>query len=569
MISETEDSPQRHRNEDIKETSHYLRGTILEGLADTSTGSISEQDSQLTKFHGIYLQDDRDLRKERRKAKLEKAFSFMIRIRVPGGVCTPKQWLQMEALADKYANAALKITTRQAYQFHGVLKGELKQTIKEINEALLDTIAACGDVNRNVMCSANPEQSGVHEEVHKTACAISDHLTPKTKAYHEIWLDDQCVGGGEPEEEPIYGKTYLPRKFKIGIAVPPLNDVDVFSQDLGFIAIVKENKLIGFNVTVGGGMGMDHNRPATFPRLGDVLGFITPSQVIAVAEGVVTAQRDYGDRTNRKHARLKYTIEDKGIEWFREQVEERSGITFQPPQNFKFISSTDRYGWTKGIDGKWHFTLFILSGRIKDSDVVKIKTGLKAIAEVHKGDFRLTSNQNLIIGKIDETDRPQIEALLKKHQLLDHHDQTGLRLNAMSCVALPTCGLALAESERILPEIVTFLEKTIKAAGLEKDTISIRITGCPNGCARPYLAEIGLVGRSPGKYNIYLGGKHNGTRLNKKYKDSIKTEDMLQELSTIIERYAKERKEGEEFGDFVIRLGYVKATLAGRNFHDE
>lgn len=568
MISESEAAPQLHRNEEIKETSDFLRGTILEGLADTSTGSISENDSQLTKFHGIYLQDDRDLRKERRKAKLEKAFSFMIRIRVPGGVCTPKQWLQMEALADKYANGALKITTRQAYQLHGVLKGNLKQTIKEINDALLDTIAACGDVNRNVMCSPNPEQSQAHQEIHEIACAISAHLTPKTKAYHEIWLDGQCVGGGEPEEEPIYGKTYLPRKFKVGVTVPPLNDVDVFSQDLGFIAIVQDGQLIGFNVTVGGGMGMDHNRPATFPRLGDVIGFITPDQVIPVAEAVVTTQRDYGDRTNRKHARLKYTIEDRGVDWFRKQVEKRSGITLQPAHDFKFIASTDRYGWTKGIDGKWHFTLFILSGRIKDAETVKMKSGLKAIAAVHKGDFRLTPNQNLIIGKIDEADRPEIEALLTEYGLLDQNDQTGLRLNAMSCVALPTCGLALAESERLLPEIVDTLEGTIKTVGLEKDTISIRITGCPNGCARPYLAEIGIVGRSPGKYNLYLGGKHDGTRLNKKYKDSIATEDMLQELSVIIERYAKEREEGEAFSDFVVRTDYVKATLAGREFHD-
>ena len=568
-MSPTSETPENklHRNESIKETSRYLRGTIAEALADTSTGAIGESDSQLTKFHGIYLQDDRDLRRERRKAKLEKAFFFMIRIRVPGGVCTSEQWLAMDALADSHANGTLKLTTRQAYQLHGVIKGKLKETIKEINASLLDTIAACGDVNRNVMCTANPEQSQIHQEVCTLASAVSDHLTPRTRAYHEIWIDGESVASTAEEEEPIYKKCYLPRKFKIGFAVPPDNDVDIFSQDLGFIAVVEDDKLIGFNVTVGGGMGMDHNRPETFPRLADVLGFITPEQVIPVAEAVVTAQRDYGDRTNRKHARLKYTIEDRGLDWLKEQVEERSGCTLQPAPETPFSGNSDPYGWTKGVDGKWYLNLFILSGRVKDTDDLKIKTGLREIAKIHKGDFRLTANQNLIIGKIDEADRPQIEALLKEYHLLDSHKQSGLRLNALSCVALPTCGLALAESERALPEIVSALEETLEEAGLRDDAISIRITGCPNGCARPYLSEIGLVGRAPGKYNVYLGADRYGKRLNKKYLDAEKLPEILEALKKIIRHYAAEREEGESFGDFVIRKGYVKATLAGRDFH--
>ena len=556
--------------EGIKEASDYLRGTILEGLADDTTGAIAKSDTQLTKFHGIYQQDDRDLRRERRQQKLEKAFSFMVRIRNPGGICSNDSWLMVDDIADKYANGSIRLTSRQSFQLHGVLKGNLKKTIKEINDGLLDTIAACGDVNRNVMCNPNPYQSKVHEAVYEVAKAISNHMTPQTHAYHEIWLNGELVGGVKEDEdvEPIYGKTYLPRKFKTSIAVPPSNDVDLFSQDLSFIAIVEDDKLVGFNVTTGGGMGMDHNKPETYPRLADVIGYITPEQVIPIAEAVVTTQRDYGDRSNRKHARLKYTIEDRGLEWFKGEVESRSGIKLQPERPYKFDTTADRFGWSKGTNGFWNVNLFIENGRVKDTNDFKIKTGLREIAKIHKGDLRITPNQNLIIGNIAEEDRPTIENLLKKHRIFESYNQSALRLNSMACVAMPTCGLALAESERQLPDIITKLDLAIEESGLRDDAISIRMTGCPNGCVRPYLGEIGLVGRSPGKYNIYLGAKIDGTRLNKLYKKADTVDEIVEELSPIIRHYATERETGEEFGDFVIRKEYVKATLAGREFHD-
>lgn len=566
MPTSTEDKP-LHKNEGLKVESNFLRGTILEGLADESTGAISDADTQLTKFHGIYQQDDRDLRRERRKAKQEKAFSFMIRVRVPGGVCSSKQWLEMDGLASAYANETIKLTTRQAFQFHGVLKGNLKQTIKEINETLLDTLAACGDVNRNVMCNPNPYQSHVHAEVQKVTEAISDHLSPRTGAYHEIWLDKEKITKDPEQEEPLYGKTYLPRKFKTVVAVPPSNDVDIFAHDLGYIAIIEDDKLVGFNVTVGGGMGMSHNKEATFPRLAQVLGFCTPEQAVEVAEKIVMVQRDHGDRTDRAHARLKYTIEDHGLDWFRDQVEERLGYKLGDERAFTFDHNGDRYGWREGTDGKHHYTLFIQNGRVLDTEETKMRTALREIAKIHEGDFRLTANQNLIIGGVAADAKAKIDALLAEYGLDKNNLGSALRLNSMACVALPTCGLALAESERYLPELVTELDGVIEEAGLREDALTIRMTGCPNGCARPYLAEIAMVGRAPGKYNLYLGGGFVGNRLNKLYRESVKSEELKPILQPMIESYAKEREDGERFGDFVIRKGIIKETTAGNNFH--
>ena len=568
MPTSTEDKP-LHKNEGLKVESNFLRGTILEGLADESTGAISDADTQLTKFHGIYQQDDRDLRRERRKAKQEKAFSFMIRVRVPGGVCSSKQWLEMDGLASAYANETIKLTTRQAFQFHGVLKGNLKQTIKEINETLLDTLAACGDVNRNVMCNPNPYQSHVHAEVQKVTEAISDHLSPRTSAYHEIWLDKEKITKDpeQEQEEPLYGKTYLPRKFKTVVAVPPSNDVDIFAHDLGYIAIIEDDKLVGFNVTVGGGMGMSHNKEATFPRLAQVLGFCTPEQAVEVAEKIVMVQRDHGDRTDRAHARLKYTIEDHGLDWFRDQVEERLGYKLGDERAFTFDHNGDRYGWREGTDGKHHYTLFIQNGRVLDTEEIKMRTALREIAKIHEGDFRLTANQNLIIGGVAADAKAKIDALLAEYGLDKNNLGSALRLNSMACVALPTCGLALAESERYLPDLVTELDGVIEEAGLREDALTIRMTGCPNGCARPYLAEIAMVGRAPGKYNLYLGGGFVGNRLNKLYRESVKSEELKPILQPMIESYAKEREDGERFGDFVIRKGIIKETTAGNNFH--
>jgi sulfite reductase (NADPH) hemoprotein beta-component len=555
------------KNESIKAASNLLRGNILRDLADTSTGGITEDSAQLTKFHGVYAQDDRDRRNQLRREGKEKAFSFMARVRVPGGVCTPAQWLALDTLADEFANGTLKLTTRQAFQFHGILKGNLWRTINGVNKALLDTLAACGDVNRNVMCNPNPEQSALHTETLRVTKAIADHLLPKTRAYHEIWVGDDLVAGGEPESEPIYGATYLPRKFKIVVAVPPSNDVDIYGHDLGFIAIADESgkKLLGFNVTVGGGLGMSHNQLETFPRIADVLGFCTVDQVTEVAEKILTTQRDYGDRTYRKHARLKYTIEDRGLLWFRDEVERRLGYQLASPRRFEFTHTGDRYGWVEGEHGTSHFTLYIMSGRIKDG----LKKALREIAFAHHGDFRLTANQNLMIAGVTPANRPTIEALLKKHQLDTAHHATGLALNAMSCVALPTCGLALAESERYLPELVAALETEIEAAGLRDDAIVLRVTGCPNGCGRPYLAEIGLVGRAPGKYNVYLGAAFNGSRLNTLYRASVPSAEIVPLLGPIIRRYAVERTPHESFGDFVIRAGYVTPTFTAHDFHEE
>ncbi|MBL9201605.1 MAG: NADPH-dependent assimilatory sulfite reductase hemoprotein subunit [Opitutaceae bacterium] len=558
-----------HKNELLKAGSNFLRGHILRDLADHSTGGITEDSAQLTKFHGIYAQDDRDLRNERRKAGLEKAFSFMARLRLPGGVCTTAQWLALDRLADECANGTLKLTTRQTFQFHGVLKANLWRTINSVNRALLDTIAACGDVNRNVMCNPNPERSELHGEVYKVARDISTHLLPRSSAYHELWVGDHLVGGGEPEAEPIYGATYLPRKFKIVVAVPPSNDVDIFAHDLGYIAITDASgKLVGFNVTVGGGLGMSHNQLETFPRIADILGFCTVEQAVDVAEKVLVVQRDYGDRTDRKHARLKYTIEDRGLAWFRSEVEARLGYRLGAPRAYQFTHTGDRYGWVRSHDGRSHFTLYIMSGRIRDDAHYALKTALREIALAHKGDFRLTANQNLIIANIAPSDRPTIEALLRKHRLDTANDASGLKLNAMSCVALPTCGLALAESERYLPELVALLEAEFEAAGLRHDEVTLRITGCPNGCGRPYLAEIGFVGKSPGKYNIYLGAAFNGSRLNTLFKANVPENEIVGLLGPIIRRYATERREGERFGDFTIRAGYVMPTSTPQDFHE-
>jgi sulfite reductase (NADPH) hemoprotein beta-component len=526
-----------HKNENIKESSEYLRGTLAESLKDPLRGDISAEDAQLTKFHGIYLQDDRDERSERRKKKLDKAYSFMLRVRVPGGVTTPEQWLQMDRLADSYGNGTMKLTTRQAYQLHGVLKHNLKKTVQEINAVMMDTLAACGDVNRNVMCNPNPHASEVHEEVLGLAQAISDHLTPATRAYHEIWLDEERVAGGEEEVEPIYGKTYLPRKFKTVIAVPPSNDVDIYAHDL-------------------------------HPILARVMGFCTPEQAVDVAEKVVLVQKAYGDRKNRAHARLKYTIKDRGLDWFRKEVEDRLGYALAEAKACEFEDTGDRYGWVKGVDGNWHLTLYIQNGRIKDFADLPLKTALREIAKIHTGDFRLTCNQNLIIGGITEGNKEDIEKLVSEYGLDKGLQSSGLRLNSMACVALPTCGLSLAESERYLPDLITELEESVEEAGLTNDAIVIRMTGCPNGCARPYLGEIGLVGKAPGKYNLYLGAGFDGARLNRLYKSSVKSEEIRSELEPIIRQYAKERESGERFGDFCIRAGIVTPYETSMNYHE-
>ncbi|KAM5354184.1 hypothetical protein ACJ41O_000834 [Fusarium nematophilum] len=561
-------------NEDIKIASNYLRGTIVEGLNDTSTLAISAADQQLTKFHGTYMQDDRDIRDERKAQGLEPAYSFMIRCRLPGGISTPKQWIQMDDIANELGNETMKLTTRQTFQFHGVVKSKLKPAMQAINRALMTTIAACGDVNRNVMCSSLPTQSKFHREVFACSELISDHLLPSTTAYHEIWLTDDndkktlVAGDAVQDFEPLYGPTYLPRKFKITIGIPPHNDTDVYAHDIGLIAIKGEDgHLAGFNVLAGGGMGSTHNNKKTYPQTGRMFGFCKTEDVHIVCEKIMLVQRDHGDRQNRKHARLKYTIDDMTVEVFRGKVEELWGKKFETERPFEFKSNVDTFGWQKDEHGLNHFTFFIENGRIENTPDFQMKTGLREIAKVHKGEFRLTGNQHLILSNVADEDLPAMKELMKKYKL-DNIQFSGLRLSSSACVAFPTCGLAMAESERYLPVLISKLEDCLEENGLRQDSIVMRMTGCPNGCARPWLAEVAFVGKAFGAYNMYLGGGYHGHRLNKLYRQSIKEDEILTIMKALLKQYALERQEGERFGDFCIRSGIITATTDGRNFHD-
>jgi len=556
--------------EEIKERSNYLRGTLKESMLEPLSSGISDDDNRLMKHHGSYLQDDRDLRNERQKQKLEPAYQFMLRVRLPGGVATPDQWLVMDDLSEKYGNGTLKLTTRETFQMHGILKWNMKKTMQGINEVLLDTIAACGDVNRNVMSAANPYQSEIHAEVYEWSKKLSDYLLPRTRAYYEIWLDEEKVAGTpETEEvEPMYGPLYLPRKFKIGIAVPPSNDIDVFSQDLGLISILEDGKLIGFNVAIGGGMGMSHGDNATYPQLAKVIGFCTPDKILDLAEKIITIQRDYGNRSVRKNARFKYTVDRLGLETVKAELEKRLGWTLDEAKDFHFDSNGDRYGWVKGIQGRWHFTLFVQTGRIADVDDYKLKTGLREIAKIHTGEFQLTGNQNVIIANVTSQKKKKINELIEQYGLTDGKHYSALRRSSMACTSFPTCGLAMAEAERYLPDLLEKIEVIVDENGLRDKEITIRMTGCPNGCARHALGEIGFIGKGPGKYNMYLGAAFDGSRLSKMHRENIGEEEILNELRVIIPRYAKERQEGEHFGNFVVRAGIIKATTDGTNFHE-
>lgn len=551
-----------HSVEDIKARSHRLRGSLLESLADPLTGALREDDQTLIKYHGSYQQDDRDLREERRRQKLEPAYQFMIRTRTPGGVITPEQWLKLDAIATGYGNHSLRITTRQAFQFHGIIKRELKATMQAINAALIDTLAACGDVNRNVQVAANPLLSDAHATLYADAAATSEHLLPNTRAYYEIWLDEEKVAGAGEEPEPIYGQTYLPRKFKIGFALPPINDVDVFANDLGFIGVIEHGQVVGYNVSLGGGMGASHGDAQTYPRVADVVGFITREQLLEVATAVVTTQRDFGNRAVRKRARFKYTIDDKGLDFIKAQIEQRAGVQFQPARPFAFEHNGDRYGWTQGSDGRWHLTLSICAGRIADVGAATHLTGLRQIAALLQGaqvggQFRMTCNQNLVISNISQEHTEAIDALVQQHGL-DAGNALPSARKAMACVALPTCGLAMAEAERYLPDFCAKLQPLLERHALVEAPIVLRISGCPNGCSRPYLAEIALVGKAPGRYNLMLGGDQRGQRLNTLYRENITEDQILAELDPLLGRYAAERATGEGFGDFLHRVGQIE-----------
>jgi sulfite reductase (NADPH) hemoprotein beta-component len=543
-------------DETLKAGSDQLRGTITLSLLDRITGSVTPADTKLMKFQGIYQQDDRDVRDERRRQKLEPAYQFMARVRLPGGVCTPEQWLKIDELARLHGGNTLRMTTRQTFQFHWILKNDLKPTIQGLHEVLLDTVAACGDDSRGVMCSVNPQLSALHAELVALARASSDRAVPRMRAYHEIWYGDERIASSEPEE-PFYGRTYMPRKFKIGFVLPPSNDIDVYTQDLGYIAIVEKGELVGFNVAIGGGMGRTDRAPATYPRLADVIGFIPTDRVFETSEAVMSVQRDYGNRADRARARFKYTIDDKGLHWIVGEIERRLGFAFAPARPFKFESNGDVLGWSTGEDGRHHYTLFVENGRLGEGSHSRAMDGLREIARRHTGAFRLTPNQNVIVADITEADRPAIAALLEEYGLAGVEGHSRMRLHAMACVAFPTCGLAMAESERYLPTLLDKIEPLLGYHMLYDEPITIRMTGCPNGCARPYVAEIGLTGRAPGKYNLYVGGGFHGERLNELLLENVGEAEILRTLDDLFGRYTRGRTRGERFGDFVIRTRRV------------
>jgi sulfite reductase (NADPH) hemoprotein beta-component len=555
-------------DETMKANSDQLRGTIAEGLAAPLTAAVPGDDIKLMKFHGVYQQDDRDIRDERRRQKLEPAYRFMARVRLPGGVLTPAQWLKLDALGRTYAGDMLRLTTRQTFQFHYIHKKNLRAVMQGLNDVALDTKAACGDDARGVMASINPELSALHAEVYALAKGASDHATPKTGAYPEIWYGEERQTRGDGPEEPMYGRTYMPRKFKIGFVIPPVNDIDVYAQDLGFIAIVEKGRLLGFNVAVGGGMGRTDQAPKTYPRLASVIGFVPKDKVIETCDAVMGVQRDYGDRADRSRARFKYTVDDKGLDWIKAAIEDRLGFSLGEARAYAFTTNGDTLGWQRGEDGREHYTLRIENGRVKNFENLALFDGIRAIAEAHRGTFRVTPNQNLIIAEVDRADRPKIDTLLKAHGLDRLNGGSGLRRNSMACVALPTCGLAMAESERYLPTLITKIDAILAEQGLSDEPITIRMTGCPNGCARPYIAEIALTGRAPGKYNLYLGGGFAGQRLNKMVLENVAEPAILELLGTVIGDFARERQPGEHFGDFAIRAGYVAEVTEGRHFND-
>ncbi|MBI5384393.1 MAG: NADPH-dependent assimilatory sulfite reductase hemoprotein subunit [Verrucomicrobia bacterium] len=548
-------------NESLKAGSPTLSGTIAQTLADPNTDHFSDDDNQFLKFHGIYQQDDRDLRKTGKK------YILMVRLRLPGGVMTPAQYLACDDLATRYANNTLRVTSRQGFQFHGVVKGGLQALVKSINDALLTTLAACGDNNRNVMAPPTPPTNDLGQLVHKHAREVAAAVSPRTPAYHSIWIDGVALNLDEPANrdfvDPLYGKTYLPRKFKIGFAIPPLNDMDIFTNCCGFIAIADAGgKLLGYNLTAGGGMGRSHGNEATFPRVADVIGFLPPDKVVDVAKTVLTIHRDFGSRSDRKHARLKYVLADRGAAWFREELERRLGFRLEDAKPFEFTKQGDAFGWHRQADGRLFLGLFVETGRIIDKEGWRMKTALRKVVSKYQPEVHLTPANNVLLTNIGAEHQGAITQLFADHGVKIENQGSILRRASMACVALPTCGLALAESERYLPDLITRIEALLSEVGLGDHEITIRMTGCPNGCARPYMAEIGFVGKAPGRYQIWLGGNEPSTRRNRLWKDNVKDPDIITELRPLFTRYAQERTSGERFGDWVARVVWSEAMPA-------
>ncbi len=552
-------------NEEMKTSSRGLRGTLSEGMDNQITGALDDVEQQLVKFHGSYMQDDRDRREERERKKLEWAYSYMIRLRLPGGDITADQWVKLQESCDRNASGIIKITTRQTIQFHGIVKARMKPTMKDFDVLGLDSIAACGDVNRNVMAGAYPDLVPYHEEVFEFADKISEHLLPKTNAFREVWLDGEKLPADQPaEEDPLYKEHYLPRKFKIAIAVPPHNENDVFANDIGLIAIGDGDEFKGFNVSIGGGLGATHGNNATYPRRGDVIGFVPKDKTLDVCWQIVAIQRDHGNRSDRKLSRLKYTVDRLGVDWWKEEIEKRCGFKLEEARPYKFDYRGDPIGWLQNSKGEWFYGIFVENGLVRDHDGYNIKSALLEIGKTDKCGVRFTGNQNVMLTHIKEADKLLITDLLKQHGIEQDHFSAS-RKEAIACVALPTCPLAMAEAQRYMPDLMTKIEDLQDKHGLKEQAMTVRMTGCPNGCGRPYLAEIGFVGKAAGTYVMRLGGDYEGERLNQVYKEEVNEAEILETLDGLFGEYKQARNDNERFGDYIHRTHFKGKIFVGKD----
>ncbi len=557
--------PKKRSVEEIKAASNYLSDGVADGVFDLSTDHVDDSTYQLLKFSGMYQQDDRDQRKERRQAGLDKAYSFMLRSRAPGGRLSAAQYLVHDRLSDRVGNGTLRLTTRQGIQLHGIVKGDIQETIRTLHSELVTSLAACGDVNRNVMACPAPEASRRHALLEEVADEINARLLPRTEAYYQLWLDGEkqpLPDAATPEPvakaddvEPIYGRTYLPRKFKIGIAYPEDNCVDVYTQDVGIVPVVDGDTLQGFNLLIGGGLGMSHTDPDTRPFLAQELCFVTREQLVRTVEGIVTVQRDFGNREERKFARMKWLVETRGIPWFREELESRLGFTLGEWKPVGRFTIDDHLGWREQGDGRFYYGLHIENGRIKDDGAFRLRTALRELLTRYPNELRITAQHNVLLTDLSAEDREPVLELLREHGVRTGSELSQARRFAMACPALPTCGLAMAESERMLPGVIDKLETELTNLGLSEEEISIRMTGCPNGCARPYTAELAFVGKSLDRYNVYVGGAFEGTRLVTAYAELVPGGDLLPTVVPLLRYWKDARQQDERFGDFCHRVG--------------
>ncbi len=550
--------PKRSPVELIKENSRQLRGGIADELGKDSD-HFSEQDKQLIKFHGFYQQDNRDARKERHKDGAGKAYNFMIRCKIPGGKLTAAQYLAIDEIAGQHANGTLRITSRQGFQLHGVLKSHLKETLADINQCLLTTLGACGDVNRNVMASPAPFATPVYAKMQELADRLAAHFAPRSGAYHEIWLDgEKVIGGDDPDIEPIYGKLYLPRKFKVGFALPDDNSIDLFAQCMGFLGIVEKGNLVGFNLYAGGGMGRTHGNADTFPFLAQPVAFITLDQFLPAAEGIIQLFRDHGNRADRKRARLKYVLHDWGIAKFREVYAGYVPFPLVSPKDIDVKGFPLFLGWQAQGDGKYYYGISVENGRIKDEGDERLRSALRSLVQRWQPRLRLTPMQDILLCDLPAAAITDIDKTLIHHGVTPPNRLSLVQLHSMACPALPTCGLALSEAERALPNLIDALEAEIQRLGLNHEKIGVRMTGCPNGCVRPYQSDIGIVGRSGDKYALFVGGNLVGSRLNFLLKDLVPLAQIVPTLGLLLEDFKKQRQTGESFGDYCQRLGQEK-----------